>query len=541
MHRTKGSDFHFSLDNVLIGKDLAWGFGWAFHDSLEITSIRLEVETGLASRQASIEASLWKARPDVALSFPGRKNSLHSGFYFYGGWELSGCSLEKVLLRILFSNGQSFVHTIAVDETGKLPAIPMRSNIFLLYAKRSLAYLKSGNFSGFFRRASRFLDNTPWRRSSLASFNNKVRSIGAPVTLLLDHDLGGGANVYREEVIKQKLAAGAAILVLTYDVRRFEYCLELRSQKQNARLGISSLDLLRDLMERWLLSEIFYNNCVSFRDPASIPVLLAGLRRDSNAVLRVAIHDFLPVCPSQHLINADGKFCGIPEIHECRICLNTHKDGFVSLFVSRNIDEWRRQWLDLLDVADEILCFSGASKELLLRAHPSLSPDKIKVVPHRVSAAASRQPAIHPRDPLHIGIVGNISVHKGALVVRDLAQEIMRRGLGTKITVIGSIDIASLPDCLTETGSYEPHELPKLIEASGANVFLLPSICPETFSYVTEHLIQLSAPLACFNLGAPAERVKRYNQGTVLDYIDSRRLLDDLFEFHDVLVSRVAG
>jgi glycosyltransferase involved in cell wall biosynthesis len=123
-------------------------------------------------------------------------------------------------------------------------------------------------------------------------------------------------------------------------------------------------------------------------------------------------------------------------------------------------------------------------------------------------------------------------MHKGAGVVQGLAQEIAARGSPARITVFGTLEAAVDDDIVTVTGSYQHEDLPHLIECSGANVFLLPSICPETFSYVTHELVSLGLPLACFDLGAPAERVSRYSRGCVLQQRGAAALLDDLIAFH---------
>jgi glycosyltransferase involved in cell wall biosynthesis len=74
--------------------------------------------------------------------------------------------------------------------------------------------------------------------------------------------------------------------------------------------------------------------------------------------------------------------------------------------------------------------------------------------------------------------------------------------------------------------------LADLVEGCGANVFLLPSVWPETFSYVAEELMQMGVPLAVFDLGAPAERVARYAEGLILKRIDAALALDELVLFH---------
>jgi hypothetical protein len=84
-----------------------------------------------------------------------------------------------------------------------------------------------------------------------------------------------------------------------------------------------------------------------------------------------------------------------------------------------------------------------------------------------------------------------------------------------------------------QTGHYQPQELRKLIVNSGANIMLMPSIWPETFSYVTEELIQLDLPLACFDLGAPGERVMRYPKGHLLTSMDAATVLRELRSFYN--------
>ena len=88
----------------------------------------------------------------------------------------------------------------------------------------------------------------------------------------------------------------------------------------------------------------------------------------------------------------------------------------------RDIDRWRATWADLLDQASEITCFSMSSAALLRRAFPHLDAQRIAVVPHEVDYLPAAGTWAAPLDgPLHIGVVGEISVQKGAAVVEQLA------------------------------------------------------------------------------------------------------------------------
>lgn len=121
---------------------------------------------------------------------------------------------------------------------------------------------------------------------------------------------------------------------------------------------------------------------------------------------------------------------------------------------------------------------------------------------------------------------------KGAGIVVEMARLILDRQLPVKITVIGSIEGLVESDAVSITGPYVRQNLPGIIEKVRANVFFVPSIWPETFSYVTAELMEMGVPVAVFNLGAQGERVATYPLGLVIHEIDSANALDQLIAFH---------
>jgi glycosyltransferase involved in cell wall biosynthesis len=154
------------------------------------------------------------------------------------------------------------------------------------------------------------------------------------------------------------------------------------------------------------------------------------------------------------------------------------------------------------------------------------------VCPHQVKI--SRKPRINFNAELRIGVVGAINYAKGAHIVEEMARLLRDRGLATKIYVIGTFT-GNTSEEIIVTGPYRREELPDIIEELGVNVFLVPSIVPETFSYVTEELIQMEVPLAVFDLGAPAERVSRYPYGRVIRQINAETALDTLIELYHAM------
>ena len=63
------------------------------------------------------------------------------------------------------------------------------------------------------------------------------------------------------------------------------------------------------------------------------------------------------------------------------------------------------------------------------------------------------------------------------------------------------------------------------------DIVLIPSIWPETFSYTTEEAIKMDLPVAVFDLGAPAERVRTYNKGLILRDMNPAEILGEIEGF----------
>ena len=77
-------------------------------------------------------------------------------------------------------------------------------------------------------------------------------------------------------------------------------------------------------------------------------------------------------------------------------------------------------------------------------------------------------------------------------------------------------------------GRYEISKLDNVIEEQGISTVLFPSICPETFSYTVSELIHVEIPIACFDLGAQAEKVSTYKYGQIIADSSNESILSAL-------------
>jgi glycosyltransferase involved in cell wall biosynthesis len=497
--------FHWSVDSLIFRKNTIFGFGWFFHEDMEISTLNVQALFA-ENQQADISAEHGKSRIDVATAYPQFRFAKSSGFLVYGSYP----ELLENALRI--------------DITGTLKD---GTTFSIQVPPSQLKNLDTADAAGKPTDVRRLHNDN---RVEIA--DTLLRKAGKNVVLVIDHDMGGGANQYREKLVEEKLDRGDVVMIFTYNVPTLKYRLYIRDHQSNEHYEITEPQVLVDLTNKVDLKEIIYNDAVSFASPNDIPRLIMELKAVGNRYLRILVHDFFLVCPSHFLLNHQGTFCHVPDIKECQGCLAKNQQGFSTLYSSRDIVQWRALWYRVLRVADEVIVFSDSSLKLLSRAYPQLDSARVHVRPHTVNYIG-----YEPIEPffvgsLRIGVVGHIAYHKGAHIVQELSHEIARRNLDIKIIVFGTIDANCDTNIVKETGQFKHAELPDLIQYSGANIFLFPSICPETFSYVVHELMALECAVACFDLGAPAERIGKYPKGLVLHDQDAASLLDSLIEFH---------
>jgi len=66
------------------------------------------------------------------------------------------------------------------------------------------------------------------------------------------------------------------------------------------------------------------------------------------------------------------------------------------------------------------------------------------------------------------------------------------------------------------SGFYRAEDLGRLIEEARPHVVFLPSIWPETWSFVLSAALRQGLPVIAFDIGAPAERLRRLSRGHLL-------------------------
>ena len=358
--------------------------------------------------------------------------------------------------------------------------------------------------------------------------------------LILDHDWGGGANLYREKMVRELLANGKAVLLaqnevgsikLTAYYRDLSYSYHVRDF---ATLHLPCFSGIRRIVVNELISwQYIYGKRVFSIDlyRKLIGEILA-LKDHYGARLEYMFHDFFLICPHLNLVNMNRVYCNPgTSAAPCAGCITVrrHYEKTERYLGTITGELWRDAMRPLIANLDEIRFFSQNSIDVFRQVY---APEdiQIKLVPHK--PVISFRPMQFNGGPVRIGCVGAIGEVKGAGFIVELANYLKTHAPDAKIVVIGIIDARCLPDNVIVHGEYELSELPGLLERYGINIGFISSIWPETFSYVTQELMMLGLPLVCFDIGAPRDRIGTWGKGRIIPEMTPESAWTAISELH---------
>ncbi|MTI65568.1 MAG: glycosyltransferase [Firmicutes bacterium] len=325
--------------------------------------------------------------------------------------------------------------------------------------------------------------------------------------LIINSVQGGGSKAYIKRKIQSLNKSKKQILLWDPNTFKAEF---VDAQGEPLAGFTVSLDLFNDLVQTYKPTEVIISSivfCYNFQRTVST---IIEAFNEYKTELTYLVHDYYCVCPSFNLLDYKNSFCGLKNLDKCKKCLKSNTNKAIEY---NDIDSWRLTWENLLDKCDNIQVFSNSSRDLMEIVYPKVS-NKIQIRPHDVSYCKNlRVPNISdPQSNLHIGFVGDITISKGL----EKINEFSKLDTEVSLTVIGRVAQPVISK-VNITGRYSLNDLPAIIEDSQANVFFISSIWPETFCYVADELMQMKLPIVCYNLGAQADKIRKYKFGYVLD------------------------
>ena len=338
------------------------------------------------------------------------------------------------------------------------------------------------------------------------------------VVLYFDHELGGGANMYVRQRVKEVVADGGMAIVVSYNLTHHVYHGKYFFAGYRGNFESPHVEDILALIQHVPIHHVVVSQMVSYPAPLTLLPRIMRVIDDTKAASTFLVHDFFALCPSFNLLNDKGVYCGVPrDLAVCKRCLMRQKGDFRIYCDEKDIVAWRAAWGAFLERIDDIVCFSQSSHDVVLRAYPQIA-SKIVVRPHQVDYI-TRTPHIAPKKAgkkIVIGVLGGINYQKGSEIVAQMLATIEQRKLPMQIVVIGPLAQKIHSPFLTVHGPFKTDEIVSLTEKYRVDVFAIPSIWPETFSYTAEEIMQMKMPLMVFDIGAPAERAAQYDGAMIV-------------------------
>lgn len=363
-----------------------------------------------------------------------------------------------------------------------------------------------------------------------------IRNPKEQFCIAVDHDWGGGANLYLQNELEQLNQKSMHTLCIKNNVGQGLF-LEYFRKGTSYPIFFNSIDELDSFIDDIRIKKIIINELASFNDIITIQNYILKLKKNNSCEILFLAHDFYCICPSFYLLDNNNTHCWFADIQKCDNCIKNNKNNNQWVKWDGSITEWRRIWNHFLSNCDEIRTFSKNTKKYLNYYYKDLNPT---VIPHKVEYF-DHVPEIQYDNIVTIAIIGNFMFTKGSDIVCEMSDIINENNINARIVVIGRNLTTTSPANISFYGEYKREQLPDILSEYNTDIIAITSIWPETFSYTTEEAITLGIPVACFNIGAPAERISKYQKGIIVEELDAKNMLDEILKYFSKTQARNQG
>jgi glycosyltransferase involved in cell wall biosynthesis len=340
-------------------------------------------------------------------------------------------------------------------------------------------------------------------------------------------NLPGGTEYHVGDLIRMIPAAAHWSLFSTGS----EYCLTAHIPGREIEYYIPAEDM--DLSS-FVHTDLFDVIHVHHTDKIDYENLADSLVRHGRYF--ISLHDFRLCCPRINLLTPQGRLCNG---HECVSACHLKQSKIESLrATTKRVFENARAVIHFCDSTKAWFTrIIGGEYRWKILDHgiqllkPDNKQDAVKLVYPKPSSTV----------PLKVAFLGHIASHKGAnLIRRVLKSRSLPSGIPIQWHLIGSID-GSVDPKVIRHGRYERDELYDILESVSPHLVAILSITPESYCYTFDEALICGIPVISTPLGAPAERLRSYRCGWIVENLDVggilktlQRVADDWDEYQAV-------
>ncbi len=347
--------------------------------------------------------------------------------------------------------------------------------------------------------------------------------------LCFDHDLGGGATSYLEKKKREWFQQNICVSTIRYNIVQRRYYFDFENGNMKATYAFRKFEDLLEIAKYLSWNEIWINELVTYPELWDCMEVIKTLKEKQNTKLIMLMHDYFSICPTINLVTEDFHYCNMPGKEKCQECYN--KKNHEEMYGCASQKEWVEKWAEFFKACTEIRSFSEDTLNRVVKTFGEDYPHTL--VPHQVNHMIPIHKNHTHSKTITIGLLGVLINHKGSDLVEAMLKKIEAENLDVRIVLIGKVMGTSMNKYKNfyATGPYHVSDLPKLVYENDIDIFMTASIWPETFSYTTEEVMKMGLPIASFDLGAPAERIKKYDKGLILSDRDESVVLKEITEF----------
>jgi hypothetical protein len=230
----------------------------------------------------------------------------------------------------------------------------------------------------------------------------------------------------------------------------------------------------------------------------------------------MSFHDHYFVCPTIHLLDESGRYCG-------GVCTPGHgtcptlRAGKLPTLKHAYVHEWREEMDTALEGVDTFVTTSAHTRGVHLRMLPVTRDRTFALIEHGrdLSQSAGRGEPPVPGGPVRILVPGNLDRHKGAALLEAMTEFDTEGRL--ELHFLGQVP-ARWEHLGVMHGAYERDELADRAAAIRPAFVGVFSIVAETYSHAVTEAWAAGIPVLATDLGAPAERLRAHGGGFLIPH-----------------------
>ncbi len=290
---------------------------------------------------------------------------------------------------------------------------------------------------------------------------------------------------------------------------------ELQSIEET-HLGVS-INALEHRSEEYdiIVAEILFKHKIELlhiRHIAWHSLNLPSIAKSMNIPVIYSMHDFYSICPTVTLSNESGKYCSGTcnnKNKDCKAAL--WEDGEITNLKNNYIYRWREQFNEFLSYCDAVITTDDSAKQQICKIFPQLE-EKFSVIPHGRDFSLMYPGSLLDFSPKKIKVIvpGNISVAKGALLIRKMIEEDKHNIL--EFHFLGKV-ASELNGLGIHHGTYTRDDIVEKIKKIQPHIGVVLSLWPETFCHTLTEMWAAGIPVLGVDLGAVGHRIKQSGAG----------------------------